>query len=57
MRSDVDLINYMYDYEYIVKGGASLSRNSNCTGRPNTYGHIISLNASKHDYFVFWGGI
>jgi hypothetical protein len=25
------------DYENIFKAGASLSRNSNCTGRPNTY--------------------
>ena len=42
LQNDVDLINYMYDYEYIVKGGASLSRNSNCTGRPNTYGHNVT---------------
>ena len=41
LKDDVDLINYMYDYEYIVKAGASLSRNSNCTGRPNTYGHML----------------
>jgi hypothetical protein len=37
LQDDVDLINYMYDYENIAKAGASLSRNSNCTGRPNTY--------------------
>jgi hypothetical protein len=30
LQDDVDLINYMYDYENIVKAGASLSRNSNC---------------------------
>ena len=41
LQDDVDLINYMYDYENIVKAGASLSRNSNCTGRPNTYGHML----------------
>jgi hypothetical protein len=31
LQDDVDLINYMYDYENIVNAGASLSRNSNCT--------------------------
>jgi hypothetical protein len=41
LQDDVDLINYMYDYENIVIAGASLSRNSNCTGRPNTYGHML----------------
>lgn len=41
LQDDVDLINYMYDYENIVKAGASLSRNINCTGRPNTYGHML----------------
>jgi hypothetical protein len=58
LQDDVDLINYMYDYENIVKAGASLSRNSNCTGRPNkNISDSISLNASKHEYFVFSGGI
>ena len=33
LQDDVDLINYMYDYETIVKAGASMSSNSNCTGR------------------------
>jgi hypothetical protein len=41
LQDDVDLINHMYDYENIVKAGASLSRNSNCTGRPNIYGHML----------------
>jgi hypothetical protein len=41
LQDDVDLINYMYDYENIVKAGASLYRNSNCTGRPNIYGHML----------------
>ena len=41
LQDDVDLINYMYDYENIAKGGASLSRNIKCTGRPNTYGHML----------------
>jgi hypothetical protein len=32
LQDDVDLINHMYDYGNIVNAGASLSRNSNCTG-------------------------
>jgi hypothetical protein len=44
LQDDVDLINYMYDYENIVNAGSSLSRNSNCTGRPNTYGHMLLMN-------------
>ena len=36
---DVDLIEYMYDYEKLVKSGVSLSRNSSCNCRPNAFGH------------------
>ena len=43
----------MYDYENIVKAGASLSRNSNCTGRPNTYGHmLLDFCRKKYIYIV-----
>jgi hypothetical protein len=52
-----DLINYMYDYENIVKAGASLSRNSNCTGRPNTYGHMLLDFCRKNNIYIVNGRV
>ena len=41
LKDDVDLIQYMYDYDNIVKSGFSLSINSSCNCRPNAYGHKL----------------
>lgn len=57
LQDDVDLINYMYDYENIVKAGASLSRNSNCTGRPNTYGHMLLDFCRKNNIYIVNGRV
>ena len=57
LQDDVDLINYMYDYENIVNAGASLSRNSNCTGRPNTYGHMLLDFCRKNNMYIVNGRV
>jgi hypothetical protein len=57
LQDDVDLINYMYDYENIVNAGASLSRNSNCTGRPNTYGHMLLDFCGKNNMYIVNGRV
>lgn len=35
LDDDADIIQYMYDYENLVKSDVSLSRNSSCNCRPN----------------------
>jgi hypothetical protein len=57
LQDDVDLINYMHDYKNIVKAGASLSRNSNCTGRPNTYGHMLLDFCRKNNIYIVNGRV
>ena len=57
LQDDVDLINYMYDYENIVKAGASLYRNSNCTGKPNTYGHMLLDFCRKNNIYIVNGRV
>jgi hypothetical protein len=57
LQDDVDLINYMYDYENIVKAGTSLYRNSNCTGRLNTYGHMLLDFCRKNNIYIVNGRV
>ena len=55
MLDDVDLINFMYDYENIVKAGASLIRKSTCTARTNTYGHMLLDMCRKNNIYIVNG--
>lgn len=50
LDDNVDLFKFMYDYENLIKAGISLDRNSSCTGRPNTYGHMLLDFCRKKQY-------
>ena len=52
LDDDVDLIQYMYDYENLVKSGVSLSRNSSCNCRPNAYGHKLLYFCRKNYIYI-----
>ncbi|XP_063418981.1 uncharacterized protein LOC134701789 [Mytilus trossulus] len=50
---DADILDYLYDYENLTRNKITLQRVSQCTCRPNKYGHrLLQATFSKSDSIV-----
>ena len=50
---DIELFDYLYDYENLAKNGIPLERSSECTCKPNSYGHkLLDICKNNNVYIV-----
>ena len=52
LDGDSDMLNYMYDFEYLPQNGISLQRVSKCSCRPNNYGHKLLDMCKRNNLYI-----
>ena len=55
LNDNFELINYMYDYENLVKFGVHLYKKSDCACKPNVYGHKLLDLCRKNNIYIVNG--
>ncbi|CAG2190028.1 unnamed protein product [Mytilus edulis] len=49
---DADILDYLYDYENLTRNKITLQRVSQCTCRPNKYGHRLLELCRKNNLYI-----
>ncbi|CAG2217089.1 unnamed protein product [Mytilus edulis] len=49
---DADILEYLYDFENLIQNKISLQRVSQCTCRPNKYGHRLLELCRKNNLYI-----